>query len=156
MRIHLVSVGERMPRWVQEGYREYAKRLPSECQLNLVEISPGRRGKGADIARAIREEGERILAALPKGCRVLALDVRGRAWSTEKLAVNLGAWMADGQDLALLVGGPDGLSDDCIARADARWSLSPLTLPHPLVRVVLAEQLYRAWSFLRGHPYHRG
>ena len=156
MRVYLISVGERMPRWVQEGYQEYAKRLPSECQLNLIEIPAGYRGKGADLGRAVREEGERMLAAIPKNCRVLALDVRGRAWSTEQLSDTLGGWLARGRDLALLVGGPDGLSEDCIERADGRWSLSPLTLPHPLVRVVLAEQIYRAWSLMRGHPYHRG
>lgn len=144
-----------MPRWVQEGYQEYAKRLPSECALNLVEIPPGHRGKSADVQRTVRVEGERMLKAIPKGCRVIALDVLGKAWSTEQLSTQLGHWMAAGPDLALLVGGPEGLADACLQRADTRWSLSPLTLPHPLVRVVVAEQLYRAWSLLRNHPYHR-
>jgi 23S rRNA (pseudouridine1915-N3)-methyltransferase len=145
-----------MPAWVDTGYREYAKRLPPECRLDLVEIDPGHRGKGAspDVARRI--EGERMLAQLPKGAQVVALDVRGRSWSTEELARQLAAWMADGRDLALLVGGPEGLAEPCVERADLRWSLSPLTFPHPLVRVILAEQIYRAWSLLRGHPYHRG
>lgn len=144
-----------MPRWVQEGYGEYAKRLPSECALQLVEIAPGRRGKGADIQRALRDEGERMLAAIPKGCQVLALDVKGKSWSTEQLSSKLSEWMGDGRDLALLVGGPEGLADACRQRADGGWSLSALTMPHPLVRVVVAEQLYRAWSLLRNHPYHR-
>lgn len=144
-----------MPRWVQEGYAEYAKRMPAECGLRLVEIAPGRRGKGADIQRAVREEGERMLAAIPKGCRVVALDVKGKEWSTEQLAGQLNGWMGEGRDLALLVGGPEGLAEACLQQADGRWSLSPLTLPHPLVRVVVAEQLYRALSVLRGHPYHR-
>ena len=155
MNIHLICVGNRMPRWVEEGFGEYAKRMPSECRLRLVEIAPGRRGKGADIQRATREEGERMLAAIPKDCRVLALEVKGKEWSTEQLAEQLSGWMADGRDLALLVGGPDGLAEECLKRAEGRWSLSPLTLPHPLVRVVIAEQLYRALSILRGHPYHR-
>ena len=155
MNIHLLAVGNRMPGWVEEGYREYAKRLPAECALHLVEIPPGRRGKGADIARALREEGERMLKAIPGNSRVVTLEVEGRPWTTEALAQRLGDWMAGGRDVALLVGGPEGLSAECLARAEQRWSLSPLTLPHPLVRVLLAEQLYRAWSILRNHPYHR-
>ena len=156
MRIHLLSVGRRMPGWVEEGYREYAKRLPPECSLRLVEIEPGHRGKGANPDAARRAEGERLLAALPKAVRVVALDERGRAWSTEELARVLAGWMAEGPDLALMIGGPEGLADECRDRADQLWSLSPLTFPHPLVRVILAEQLYRAWTILRGHPYHRG
>ncbi len=155
MVIHLISIGNKMPRWIQEGYQEYAKRLPSECTLKLVEIAPGHRGKSADIQRSTREEGERMLKALPKRCRVIALDVRGQAWSTEKLSSRLGDWLGGGQDIALLVGGPEGLAPECLQRADGRWSLSPLTMPHPLVRVVVAEQIYRAWSLLRNHPYHR-
>ena len=105
MNIHFICVGNRMPRWVQEGYAEYAKRLPPECSLRLMEIAPGRRGKGADIRRAIREEGERMLAAVPKDCRVLALEVKGREWSTEQLSRQLDGWMGEGRDVALLVGG---------------------------------------------------
>ncbi len=156
MNIHLISVGNRMPRWVREGFEEYAKRLPGECALRLVEIPPGHRGKGADIARAVREEGERMLSAIPRDCLVLALEVGGKSWDTGQLAARLGEWLAGGRDVALLVGGPEGLAEECRRRADGLWSLSPLTLPHPLVRVVLAEQLYRAWSILRNHPYHRG
>ena len=144
-----------MPRWVQEGYHEYARRLPAECALELVEIGAGARRKSADIARVLREEGKRLLQAVPKGSRVVALDVKGRGWSTEQLAGRLERWMADGRDLALLVGGPEGLSRECVEAAEERWSLSPLTLPHPLVRVVVAEALYRAWSLMRNHPYHR-
>lgn len=144
-----------MSKWVEAGFAEYAKRMPAECRLNLVEIVPEHRGKGADISRAIRDEGERMLKAIPKGCQVIALEVKGQAWSTEQLADRLSGWMESGNDLALLVGGPEGLDDSCRGRADLFWSLSPLTMPHPLVRVVLAEQLYRAWSLLRNHPYHR-
>ncbi|HYW93718.1 MAG TPA: 23S rRNA (pseudouridine(1915)-N(3))-methyltransferase RlmH [Gammaproteobacteria bacterium] len=155
MRLHLVAVGRRLPAWVRSGYREYARRLPPECPLDLHEIAPGARGRGADTARAVRTEGERMLRALPAGARVLALDERGTAWDTRELARELSGWMRDGDDLALLVGGPDGLAQRCLDRARQRWSLSPLTLPHGLVRILVAEQLYRAWSILAGHPYHR-
>jgi 23S rRNA (pseudouridine1915-N3)-methyltransferase len=155
VRIYLIAVGDRMPAWVQAGYAEYAKRLPPECSLRLVEISPGKRTKGADVARLMAEEGERILTAVPKGALVVALEVKGQPWTTEDLSRCLGGWMQGGRDVALLVGGPDGLDARCRERADQLWSLSPLTLPHPLVRVVLAEQIYRAHSLLRGHPYHR-
>lgn len=155
MNIHLIAVGDKMPTWVQHGYAEYAKRLPGECALKLVEVAPGRRGKNADVARAMRDEGERMLAAIPKGALVVTLEVNGRGWSTEQLADQLQGWLAQGRDVALLVGGPEGLAAEALAAAEQRWSLSPLTLPHPLVRVVLAEQIYRAWSILRNHPYHR-
>ncbi|MCU7935273.1 MAG: 23S rRNA (pseudouridine(1915)-N(3))-methyltransferase RlmH [Candidatus Thiodiazotropha sp. (ex Dulcina madagascariensis)] len=155
MKIYLISVGNRMPRWVVEGYQEYARRMPAECALRLIELDPGFRGRKADISRTLRGEGERMRKAVPKGCRVLALDVNGSAWSTEQLSGKLETWMGDGRDMALLVGGPEGLAPDCLQQAEGRWSLSPLTLPHPLVRVVVAEQLYRAWSLLRNHPYHR-
>ena len=144
-----------MPDWVTIGYREYAKRLPPECALHLIEVEPGRRGKGTNPEVARREEGDRMLDAIPKGARVIALDGRGRAWSTEQVARELGEWLAEGRDLALLVGGPEGLAESCLERADGTWSLSPLTFPPPLVRIVLAEQIYRAWSILQGHPYHR-
>jgi 23S rRNA (pseudouridine1915-N3)-methyltransferase len=145
-----------MPGWIDSGYREYAKRLPPECGLNLLEIDPGHRGKGASPKVARRIEGERMLGAIPKDARVIALDGRGRAWSTEQLAEQLAGWMGGGHDLALLVGGPEGLAKSCVERAERLWSLSPLTFPHPLVRVILAEQIYRAWTILKGHPYHRG
>ena len=156
MQIHLIAVGDRMPRWVQDGFDEYAKRLPAECALRLVEVPAGKRGKNADIARILRDETGRLLAAVPRGAYVIALEVDGRSWSTDDLAVQLDAWMGGGRDVALLVGGPEGLGDAARSVADQRWSLSPLTLPHPLVRIVVAEQLYRAWSILRHHPYHRG
>lgn len=155
MRIHLIAVGNRMPDWVEKGYQEYARRLPPSCTLNLIEISPGHRGKGADVQKAINEESSKMLAAIPKGVRVIALDEKGKQWRTQQLAEQLEEWMQDGRDVALLVGGPDGLSAECKQKAEQSWSLSKLTLPHPLVRVVLAEQVYRAWSVVQGHPYHR-
>lgn len=144
-----------MPDWVNKGYNEYAKRLIADCRLKLIEIAPGKRGKNADLARIKREEGNKLLANIPKGCLVVALEVQGRSWSTEALSQQLDNWLHGGQDVALLIGGPEGLSDACVARADMKWSLSPLTLPHPLVRVLLSEQLYRAYSILKNHPYHR-
>lgn len=155
MQLHLIAVGQRMPGWVEQGYGEYAKRLPAECSLRLHEIPAGKRGKNANIARLTRQEGEKMTAAIPRGARVVALEVEGKAWSTEKLSARLESWMGEGRDVALLVGGPEGIEPGLSARADERWSLSPLTLPHPLVRIVLAEQLYRAWSIIKGHPYHR-
>lgn len=155
MRIALIAVGSRMPDWVEQGYQEYARRLPADYALQLVEIGAGKRGKGADITRITQQEGEKMLAAIPKGARVIALDVQGRGWGTEQLAQAMDEWRHDGRDVALLVGGPEGLAPECLAVAEQRWSLSPLTLPHPLVRIVVAEQLYRAWSILHHHPYHR-
>lgn len=145
-----------MPAWVETGFREYAKRMPPECALRLVEIEPARRTKNAVDAQIRAEEGERLLRAIPKGAGVIALDERGERWSTQGLSGRLDGWLSEGRGQALLVGGADGLAPNVLARADSRWSLSPLTFPHPLVRVVVAEQVYRAWSLLRGHPYHRG
>jgi len=155
MRIHLIAVGTRMPSWVVEGYQEYAKRLPRECRLQLTEVPLSKRHKSLTAAQAKQQEGQAMLAALPKDCTVIALDVGGTAWGTEDLARRLGDWLGSGRDVALLVGGPDGLSPSCLERADQRWSLSALTYPHSLVRIVLAEQLYRAWTLNTGHPYHR-
>lgn len=138
------------------GYEEYARRLGPEIRLELVEIALGKRsGAGGDTATARADEGRRLLAKIEPRTFLCALDVKGRAHDTESLSRWLASRLADGRDLALLVGGPDGLDPACLARADDRWSLSPLTLPHGLVRVVVAEALYRAASLLKGHPYHR-
>ena len=155
MQIHIIAVGARMPDWVQAGYAEYAKRLPHECRLRLHEIPAGKRTKGTDLVRLTRDEGARQLAAVPPGSRIVALDRNGRDLDTQALAGRIEKQLGAGQDLALLVGGPEGLAPECLAAAHERWSLSKLTLAHPVVRVVLAEQLYRAWSILRGLPYHR-
>jgi 23S rRNA (pseudouridine1915-N3)-methyltransferase len=155
MIIQLVAVGEKMPGWVQTAYREYARRLTADVRLSLTEIAPGRRHKSASVRKAMLDEGERQVAAIGRGTLVIALEVEGQPWSTGDLARQMRNWLGQGRNVDLLVGGPDGLSEAARARADQQWSLSPLTLPHPLVRVVLAEQLYRAWSMLHGHPYHR-
>ena len=144
-----------MPVWVQLGYEEYARRLPRECELVLREIAPGKRGKNSDIARITRDEGERMIGAIGKDVHVVTLDVSGRPWSTPELAQVLKRWLESGRNVALLVGGPEGLSDEAKQLAQESWSLSKLTFPHPLVRVLIAEQIYRAWSILNKHPYHR-
>jgi len=155
MKVRLVAIGERMPGWVEEGFAEYAKRLSGEIRLELVEVAAGKRTKTSDLARIREAEGERMLAVLRPDDRVVALDVRGKSLTTEAMAGELRRSLPEGHDIALLVGGPEGLADCALARARERWSLSALTLPHPLVRIVIAEQVYRCWSLLRGHPYHR-
>jgi len=155
MRLRLICVGQKMPDWVSTGYHEYARRMPPELPLELTEIPMPHRGKNPDVTRLMQREGEGMLSAIGQRDQVVALEVEGRAWSTEKLASQLERWQLDGQDVCFLVGGPDGLAGACRQRADQQWSLSPLTLPHPMVRILLAEQLYRAWSITRNHPYHR-
>lgn len=155
MKANLIAVGERAPGWVAEGFAEYQKRLSHGLPVQLIEIAPGVRGKGRDPVRAMAEEGERVMAAIPKAAWVVAMDGRGKPWSSEKLAERLEHWRGQGRDLAFLIGGPEGHAPEVIARADESWSLGPLTLPHMLVRLVVAEQLYRAQSMLTNHPYHR-
>ena len=156
MRATLIAIGEKMPSWVSEGYNEYAKRLSHELPLQLVEITSKLRGRSNDSARVIADEGTLMLAAIPKGAQAVALDGRGKPYSSEQLAGQLARWRMDGRDLAFLVGGPEGLAPAALQRANQSWSLGPATLPHPLVRIVVAEQLYRAVSQLGNHPYHRG
>jgi 23S rRNA (pseudouridine1915-N3)-methyltransferase len=155
MQLRVIAVGSRMPAWVEQGCREYSKRLPRELRLQWVEVPLGPRNKASSVERAIATEDAAMLARIPADSRVIALDIPGCAWSTEQLANELGDWKMDGRTVCLLIGGPDGLGQFCKDRADKSWSLSPLTLPHPLVRILLAEQLYRAWSLGQGHPYHR-
>ena len=155
MRITVLAVGQRMPAWIQEGVREYAKRMPPEARVELVEVKAEERSAGKGAARAVELEGERLLAALPERGTLLALDERGRGFTTQGLAVMMSEWMREGANPAFAIGGADGLSEAVKARAEKLLSLSQLTLPHGMVRVLLAEQLYRAWSILARHPYHR-
>jgi len=155
MVIHFIVVGQKMPKWVEQGYAEYAKRLPKSCALKLVELPMAQRSKNAAVDKLKAEEAKRITAAIPKGAQLVVLDEHGQQPTTLKLANCLEAWLGSGQDIALVVGGPDGLDERLIQQAQWKWSLSNLTLPHPLVRIVVAEQLYRAWSVIQNHPYHR-
>jgi len=155
MRIRLLAVGTRMPGWVEAGIADYVRRLGPEFRLEIEELTLGKRSGGVD-ARAVADEGRRMLIAIHPDEYVVALEVRGKSFSTDELAKWLGQRLQDGRDVALLIGGPDGLAAECRKRSDLHWSLSPLTLPHALVRIVVVEQLYRAMSILKGHPYHRG
>lgn len=155
MRISILSVGHKMPAWIQDGFHEYTKRMPPEIRVELVELKPEERGAGRATEKARTDEGARLLAAVPDGASLLALDERGKSVSTQGLSVMLAEWMRDGSHPAFAIGGADGLSEGVKERAAKLVSLSALTLPHGLVRVLLAEQLYRAWSILARHPYHR-
>jgi 23S rRNA (pseudouridine1915-N3)-methyltransferase len=155
MKCRLLAAGTRLPEWVNTGFREYQKRLRAPLALELEEVPVATRRAGENPERAVAREGERMLAAVSSKDYVVALDVQGTSMSTEKLSAWLAERLRDGKPLVLLIGGPDGLAPECLKRADRSWSLSPLTLPHALVRVVVAEQIYRAMSLLGGHPYHR-
>jgi 23S rRNA (pseudouridine1915-N3)-methyltransferase len=144
-----------MPGWVEAGIADYIRRLSPGFRLEIEELALGKR-TGAGDARALEDEGRRMMIAIHPDEYVAALEVRGKSFNSEELAKWLGQRLQDGRDVTLLIGGPDGLASECRKRADLRWSLSPLTLPHALVRVVVVEQLYRAMSILKGHPYHRG
>ena len=155
VKIRLIAVGSKMPGWVEQGWQEYARRLPAELPLELVEIPLTTRSKNADVTRMMRQEGEAMLAKVQPGERIVTLEVEGKPWSTEQLAVELDRWRLDARTVNLMVGGPEGLAPEVCARSEQRWSLSPLTLPHPLVRILIGEQIYRAWTVLSGHPYHK-
>nr|WP_255694176.1 23S rRNA (pseudouridine(1915)-N(3))-methyltransferase RlmH [Pantoea sp. MHSD4] len=153
--MQLVAVGTKMPDWVQTGFMEYLRRFPKDMPFELIEVTAGKRSKNADIKRILEKEGEAMLAAVGKGNRIVTLDIPGQPWETPQLAQQLERWKLDGRDVSLLIGGPEGLAPACKAAAEQSWSLSALTLPHPLVRVLVAESLYRAWSITTNHPYHR-
>ena len=155
MKIKFIVIGTKMPQWVNAGYQEYQKRFPPECSFQLVELPIAKRGKSSDIQRLKTKEGEALLAATKGSDLIIALDVLGKPLSTERLVDHCKEWRSQGTSVSLLVGGPDGLSSACLQAAHQRWSLSALTLPHPLVRVMVVEQFYRAWSILQNHPYHR-
>jgi 23S rRNA (pseudouridine1915-N3)-methyltransferase len=155
MKIKILCIGTKMPSWVNEGVSEYVKRLPKDMSFEIVELPLAARSKNADIKRLVQKETDSLLSHIQPQDHVIALEVKGQNWSTEKLASNLESWQMNGQNVILLIGGPDGLGVACRERANQLWSLSALTLPHPIVRVVLAEQIYRAWTVTQNHPYHR-
>lgn len=155
MKINVICVGTRMPSWVEEGVAEYRKRLPRDFELLITEVPLSQRSKTTNLAQAIAKEGEACMKAVAEGDFVVALDVKGKALATEQMATKIGELRDGGRNLALLIGGPDGLAPACLAAAKASWSLSALTFPHPVVRIIVAEQIYRVWSVLNRHPYHR-
>ena len=155
MHIRLLAVGDRQPPWVDEAFGTYAERLPREWKFRLDIIPTVRRNKNDKSRQAMEAEGELILGKLESSEQVVLLDERGKQLSSKGLADQLSRWQADGRDLCFVIGGPDGVADTCKRRADFSWSLSQLTLPHGLARVLFAEQLYRAHSLHTGHPYHR-
>ncbi len=155
MRLLIIAVGHKMPDWVADGYAEYAKRMPREARLELIEIKPEKRAGGKTDNQIKEAEKERILTALPRDCEVVALDERGEMPTTLAFAESLKTWLGSGRDVAFVIGGADGLHDEVKQRAGRLLALSRFTLPHGLVRVVLAEQLYRAQSVIHNHPYHR-
>ena len=155
MRISLITVGKRMPDWVDSGSKEYLKRFPPELPVHISDINPAKRSKTTSKDKILTEEAQRIRAAVGKDDYVIALDERGKQLDTKKLAARMKDWLQDGRNIAFIIGGADGLKPDIIHSAHETWALSGFTMPHALVRVFLLEQLYRAWSILNNHPYHR-
>ena len=155
MQFIVVAIGQRMPGWVQAAWSEYARRFPKPFSLDLREVPLQKRGRNADVDRFRETEGQALLASVPGGFRIVALDERGKQSTTLEVSSQMQNWMQEERGVCFLVGGPDGLSRECRQKAHQVWSLGRLTLPHPMVRVILAEQLYRAWSITQNHPYHR-
>ncbi|RLA09240.1 MAG: 23S rRNA (pseudouridine(1915)-N(3))-methyltransferase RlmH [Gammaproteobacteria bacterium] len=155
MQIEIVAIGKRMPTWVDEAFNDYQGRLNRGLKVKIKALEASRRTATVGAERGRDEESSRLLAAVPPGARVICLDEHGKNWSTQQLSIQLAGWMQEGQSVSMLIGGADGMNRDCLQRAEKIWSLSALTLPHPLVRVVVIEQLYRAWSMLNNLPYHR-
>lgn len=155
MNIHIISVGKNMPTWVNNGCKEYIPRLPSDYALKLIEVQQEKRSKQADLKKIAEKEESKILAAIPKDSVCIALDRIGKSLNTKTLAKHLHSWHDNSQNICFIIGGPEGLSDAFLKQANIVWSLSELTLPHPMVRVILTEQIFRAWSIIVNHPYHR-
>jgi 23S rRNA (pseudouridine1915-N3)-methyltransferase len=155
VKINLIAIGNKMPDWVDVASNDFTKRLPAEIKINLISLPLIKRGKNPDIPRIIRDESRKLLCAVPKDSLLVVLDVLGKPVTTMKFSNILDTWIQQGQDISIVIGGPDGVSDELLSQARQKISLSALTFPHPLVRVILLEQIYRAWSILNNHPYHR-
>ena len=155
MQIYIIAVGEKSPSWVEQGVNEYVARMPHECSVNIITVATTKRAKNISIQQAQQREQERLLKASPKNSFRVALDENGKSLSTLDLANNLKSWMQNSPNVILYIGGPDGFTQDFLKDVDLVWSLSLLTMPHMLVRLLLVEQIYRAWTVVQGHPYHR-
>jgi len=155
MKIYLITIGQRMPNWVDEAFNEYCKRLPNDYALILKTLPTAKRSKATDKQRIVAKESKSLLANCPDHTYRIALDRQGKQIDSQNIATALKSWHDQSQNITLLIGGPEGISTATLQQADAVWSLSKLTLPHPLVRILVAEQIYRAWSILSNHPYHR-
>ncbi len=155
MKINLIAIGNKLPCWVDDASPDFIKRLPPEIKINSILLPLIKRGKNPDIPRIVRDESRKLLAAVPRDSLLVVLDVLGRPVTTMKLASMLESWLQQAQDVSIIIGGPDGVSDELLSKSSIKLSLSALTFPHPLVRVILLEQIYRAWSILNNHPYHR-
>jgi 23S rRNA (pseudouridine1915-N3)-methyltransferase len=155
VKVNLIAIGNKMPDWVNIASDDFLKRLPSEIKVNEIFLPLIKRGKNPDISRIVRDESRKLLNAVPKDSVLVVLDVLGKKVTTMKFSEMLGSWLEQNQNISIIIGGPDGVSDELLAKASIKISLSELTFPHPLVRVVLLEQIYRAWSILNNHPYHR-
>ncbi len=155
MQIYIIAVGGKSPSWIDTGMNQYLTRMPKECKINVVTIAAAKRSKNQTIEQAKIQEQELLVKHTPKNSLCIALDECGQSWTTRNLATRLAQWMQSVSAVTLYIGGPDGLTKEFLAQVDFVWSLSSLTLPHMLVRILLAEQLYRAWTIIQGHPYHR-
>ncbi len=155
LKITLITIGAKMPSWVEQGAREYAKRLKETAQLKIIEIPLTKRGKSSNLNRILEKEADEIISNLPSQARIIALDIEGKTFSSPELAIKINQLQLETSHLCFIIGGPEGLMDKVLELSHEKWSLSKLTLPHPLVRVILLEALYRAWSINAGHPYHK-
>ena len=155
MKIRLLTITHKSPAWIKAGYDDFAKRMPASCALELIEINAEKRTANADLKRIMQREGDKMLELIKPGHHVIALDKDGKSWTSEQLSQQLQEWLQGGRNIDLLIGGPEGLSPECKQKAETIWSLSPLTFPHLIVRLVIAEQIYRAHSILQNSPYHR-
>jgi 23S rRNA (pseudouridine1915-N3)-methyltransferase len=155
VKINIIAIGNKMPAWAEEASLDFIKRMPAEIKINSILLPLIKRGKNPDIPRIVRDESRKILSAIPKGSTLVVLDVLGQSVTTMKLSSLLESWLQHGQDVSIVIGGPDGVSDELLSASSLKISLSALTFPHTLARVILLEQIYRAWSILNNHPYHR-
>ncbi len=155
MNIHLIEICDKSPDWAKSGFLNYSKRIPKNIKFHLKEVRPGKRSKNVDLKKILFEEGQRMISMIPKGSLIIKLEIKGQKWTTKDLSLNLQNWMNNSKDIVFLVGGPEGLPPECKEISPISWSLSTLTLPHAIVKIFIAEQIYRAWSILQNHPYHR-